>query len=199
MSVAIIAQTPVFVALADLTSQPGARRAFARDMIAERLGCAPARVALAHDAQGAPQIAAPACALHMSLSSRDSIGAFALGARPVGVDVEIVGPAFAPPWGVLHARERRMIEADADAHRTFLRIWTAKEAYLKALGVGLAREPAEIEIRLGEEPMFDVWDAGRKAASAQARSLIVAHGAAHCALAWVELEAPHEKMRDISR
>ena len=127
-----------------------ARAALARRLVAERAGCATEAVVLAHDAQGAPRIVAPDLAGTMSLAGREDIVAAALADARVGVDVETIGPAFAPPLNVLHPAERRALATAGDnAHDLLLAMWTAKEAYLKALRVGLAREPAEIEIRLG--------------------------------------------------
>jgi len=58
--------------------------------------------------------------------------------------------AIEPPWSLLHPNERNILEtltgeARADA---FPRLWTAKEAYLKALGLGFARDPTKIAIGL---------------------------------------------------
>jgi len=68
---------------------------------------------------------------------------------PIGVDIE-PSRAIEPPWSLLHPNERNMLEtltgeARADA---FPRLWTAKEAYLKALGLGFARDPTKIAIGL---------------------------------------------------
>lgn len=125
-----------------------ARRALARRAVAHRLGRDAAEIAIAHDASGAPRLVAPACALHVSLSGRDDIAAIAVADRPVGVDVEPIGAPFDPPLNVLHPAERAALAAaGAGAHELLLRYWTAKEAYLKALGTGLTREPTEIEIQ----------------------------------------------------
>ena len=68
---------------------------------------------------------------------------------PIGIDIEPLR-AIEPPWSLLHPNERNALEtltgeARADA---FLRLWTAKEAYLKALSLGFARDPMRIAIGL---------------------------------------------------
>jgi 4'-phosphopantetheinyl transferase len=79
-----------------------------------------------------------------SLSHSGAVGVLALSPANVGVDVETVRPrarldrlarrvlddaAFAE-WGT---------QPDAERLTAFLRAWTAKEAYLKAVGLGLVR------------------------------------------------------------
>lgn len=125
-----------------------ARAALAQRLVAERARHPADGISLARDPQGAPYIAAPDLRLEISLAGRDDIVAAAVADGPVGVDVEPIGPAFEPPLNVLHPAERvALAAAGEDAHDLFLAIWTAKEAYVKALGVGLSREPAEIEVR----------------------------------------------------
>ena len=56
-----------------------------------------------------------------------------------------------PPWTVLAPEEREALAGLAEPdvrHATFLRVWTLKEAVLKALGTGLSREPASVAIAL---------------------------------------------------
>lgn len=128
-----------------------ARRALARQALARRLGRAPDEIAIAADAQGAPVVAAPATGLHLSLSGRGGLAAAAVADQRVGVDVEPIGAPFEPPLNVLHPAERAALAGAGDAaHALFLRIWTAKEAYLKALRTGLLREPSGIEVRFAE-------------------------------------------------
>jgi 4'-phosphopantetheinyl transferase len=129
-----------------------ARRGFARRALARRLECAAEDVALGAEPGGAPEILAPACDLHLSLSSRADLFAVAFAEKPVGVDIEPVGALFEHPLNVMHACEREKLAAAGDgAHELFLKLWTAKEAYLKALKTGFGREPSEIEIRVAPE------------------------------------------------
>lgn len=154
-----------------------ARAALAHRLVAWRAHCEESGVALAHDADGAPRLVAPDVALALSLAGRGDIVAAAVADGPVGVDIETLGEAFSPPLNVLHPTERAALAAASDAHGLFLRIWTAKEAYLKALGTGLLREPAGIEVRLAasdatfaECPAFDIVDRGRRVATRLARA-----------------------------
>jgi len=149
---------PTAAEIAAAPQKPGlrenwlARRGFARRALARRLTCAVEDVALGAEPGGAPKILAPACNLHLSLSSRENLFAVAFAERPVGVDIEPVGAPFAHPLNVMHPAEREALAAAGDgAHELFLKLWTAKEAYLKALKTGFGREPSEIEIRIAPE------------------------------------------------
>ncbi len=125
-----------------------ARRGVARRLAAARLGVDPAEVVIGHAGSGAPRILAPEAGLRISMSGRDDFCAVALAEAPVGVDMEPLVPPAEPAWAVLHADERRALAGleEGARHVAFLRIWTAKEAYLKALGEGLARELGGIEV-----------------------------------------------------
>jgi 4'-phosphopantetheinyl transferase len=125
------------------------RRALSRRIVAARLGVAPESIEIGHAPSGAPRVLAPASPLKISVSGRADFCAVAMAEAPVGVDIE-PSRAIEPPWSLLHPNERKALEtlrgeARADA---FLRLWTAKEAYLKALGLGFAREPTKIAIGL---------------------------------------------------
>ena len=72
-----------------------------------------------------------------------------LAPRPIGVDIERVGPAIDPPWNVLAPDEIGALVAIEDPvarHDAFMRLWTVKEAALKALGIGLVREPSALAV-----------------------------------------------------
>lgn len=131
------------------------RDALARSRIAARLGCRPQDVAIGRAPQGAPILLAPSSPLRLSLSGRGGVVLVGLAPCALGVDAEPVGAPFEPsmdvPWNVLHPGEQAFLRALGDStarHLAFLRIWTAKEAVLKAWGVGLRREPASFEIVL---------------------------------------------------
>jgi phosphopantetheinyl transferase len=129
------------------------------------------RLSLTHDEWGAPLLLLDGgpSAWRVSLSSRENIALFALSREKIGVDVEVLA-AMAPAWNVLHESEKAAL-AELPQERqseAFLRLWTAKEAYLKALGVGLRREPSEICIRPRAEG-FHVLEGGREVPTIETR------------------------------
>lgn len=86
-----------------------------------------------------------------SSSRRGALALLATAPHPVGVDVERVG-GDAPTLSMLELTctpgEAAALAGRPPAERgdAFLALWTAKEAYLKALGTGLAVAPALVEI-----------------------------------------------------
>lgn len=126
------------------------RRAATRRLAAQRLGVAPTEVEIGRDAKGAPRLLKPEAQLRLSVSGRDDFCAIALASSPVGVDIEPLDPKAEPVWSALHPSEAALLRALSDDAQgeAFLRLWTAKEAYLKALGSGLSREPAGIAVDL---------------------------------------------------
>jgi phosphopantetheinyl transferase len=138
-----------------------ARRRLLRRAVALRLGIAPGDVLVAKDAQGAPRVTSAREPLFVSLASRGELVAIAISDRPVGVDVEVVETSPPEPaWNILHARERAWLSAQGaeDRAENFLTLWCAKEAYLKALGLGLRREPAEIAVSVVGEGQLSIED-----------------------------------------
>ncbi|MDE2579879.1 MAG: 4'-phosphopantetheinyl transferase superfamily protein [Hyphomicrobiales bacterium] len=139
-----------------LAAEAGAHD-LARAVLADRYGVVDA--AIDHDRRGAPFLPGRAD-LHISLAARGGLAAFACARAPVGVDVEPLADSFEPPWGVLHAREAALLRQNPE-HAMFLRIWTGKEAYLKARGLGLRREPAEFAALPGAAETLQIEDCGR--------------------------------------
>ena len=134
------------------------RRGVLRRLVGHRLGVAPEAVELGYDPRGAPAVLAPA-GLFVSVSARGRLAAFALADRPVGIDVEPLhdpGPLDA----ALAPEERAALAAVPDPGRALalLRRWTAKEAYLKAIRTGLARDPAGLAVRPDGQGGFAVRD-----------------------------------------
>jgi 4'-phosphopantetheinyl transferase len=122
------------------------RRALLRSLIARRLACAPGDVVIGHDVNGAPRVISPDPSIFVSVAARGSIAGLAVSVRPIGVDLEPIEAPREPVWMVLHPQERAEIERQWRDGRDdlFRDIWVAKEAYLKALGVGLKRNPATV-------------------------------------------------------
>ena len=117
-------------------------RSLVRIVLGQRLGVAPRDVEVSRTDTGKPIVAADA---HFNVSHSGDLVLLALSAdRPIGVDVERRRdvsrvPALSQRW--LTPTERRDFERlctngtpESDA---FLRVWSLKEAQLKALGVGI--------------------------------------------------------------
>lgn len=106
--------------------------------------------------QGKPRLAAMP-AVQFNLSHTHGYVAIAVHpTREIGVDVEGVGRTF--EWESLQdyclgARERQVLtQLDAAAARsTFLSYWTRKEAFLKAIGVGLIDRLPELIVAEGSQ------------------------------------------------
>jgi phosphopantetheinyl transferase (holo-ACP synthase) len=133
------------------------RHARLQDFAAHLLGRL--EVVIHHAPGRRPRVVAPlGSGLVLSSASRGAMAAFGAASSPIGVDVEAVGEAAAIPWLVLHPGERAALEAAADPAWAFARLWSLKEAYLKAIGSGLDRDPAQFEVRLGEQMAARIVD-----------------------------------------
>lgn len=156
-----------------------ARRDLLRLMAARVLGRRVAEVTILHRDGRAPRIAAPCGTrpgtpdLGLSLASRGRFSALAVAAGRIGIDVEIVDPAGEVPWAVLHPRERADLAALAGPERAaaFARLWTLKEAYLKALHWGLARDPAACEVRFLDETRARIDNPGEESPPGEATTI----------------------------
>jgi len=84
--------------------------------------------------------------IHFSISYAASLILIALARVPIGVDVEArVAPRIAGELGpLLHPREAAELheQVGTEQAQAFTQAWTRKEAYLKGLGTGLARDPS---------------------------------------------------------
>ncbi|WP_191089407.1 4'-phosphopantetheinyl transferase family protein [Paenibacillus spiritus] len=89
---------------------------------------------------GKPLLAAPG-GVHFNLSHSGDWVVCAVAAAPVGVDVEELREA---PLEIaerfFHNKERRLLNAASPEERgeLFYRLWTLKESYIKAVGLGLS-------------------------------------------------------------
>ncbi len=149
---------------ANLPERAALRRATALQLLSRQLGLAADAILIAHEPQGRPVIREPAgLQLHISLATRDGVVALALANRPVGIDIERVEPLDPPPLAALHANERAALLAlpEADRALAFARIWTAKEAYVKALGTGFLRPPESFCVAMISPERFAVSDPQR--------------------------------------
>lgn len=125
--------------------RPGPRERFVvargqlRRILATHLGVAPSRVAIRAGHHGKPFVEAGPS---FNLSHSGALCVCAVSrAGEVGVDIEILRPV--PEAGPIARRWldpeacAELERAGADRNTVFLRHWTRREAYLKALGVGI--------------------------------------------------------------
>jgi len=99
--------------------------------------------------------------LFFNLSHSGSVAACVLSDQPVGLDVQepcICRDALARRF--FSREEQFFLSASADKDRDFCRIWTRKEAYVKALGTGITI-PLESFSAVGEQTPDGAafWDA----------------------------------------
>jgi len=135
---------------------------------------------------GAPALSAP---LHFNLSHTRGLVACAISAGThIGVDVELMDRRLDPmalSAATFAAPEDGAVRSAPEDQRreTFFRIWTLKEAYIKALGVGLSLPLDSFWFDLGPPPRLHSAE-GRPAAGwqffeqhpAPAHRLALAHG-----------------------
>lgn len=126
-----------------------------RLILGQVTGQAPASLAFTEGSHGKPRLAHTG-APHFNLSH--SAGWALVGvdrAHPIGVDIEVMTPM--DDADELARRNFTTAEYAAFSStpvdrqlETFFRVWTRKEACLKALGSGLSIEPGEFEAGVGE-------------------------------------------------
>jgi 4'-phosphopantetheinyl transferase len=129
-----------------------------RAVLAGYLRCAPADVRVEPAQFGKPALAAPRSDLQFNLSRSGDRCVIAVGrSAPVGIDLERVWPIA----DVERMSERFLAPAEAlaignergDARvRAFFNCWTRKEAYAKAVGVGLALPFHRFCVSVAETP-----------------------------------------------
>lgn len=149
---------------ANLGERSALRHKIALDVLASQLALPRDAVRIAHDARGRPLLTQPAgTELQLSLATRSGLVALALAHRPVGVDVERIDPLQEQPLSVLHPREQAALRALDETARplVFARLWCAKEAYVKALGLGFVRAPDSFAVSLDTSDRFSISDAER--------------------------------------
>lgn len=128
---------------------------------AGRLSGTPAASVVVTGGEGeAPRLGGSLAGLFASVSHGEDTEAVAFAGAPVGIDVEEGCPpdfhVLAPV--VMHAAELDPFGRlpDADARVAFRRLWTRKEAVLKAAGMGFSRDPRSFVVGIGEAADVDL-------------------------------------------
>lgn len=154
------------------------RKNFSRMRIALRLilggyvDASPDRIRFSYTKWGKPEIAGSG--VFFSVSHSGNIGLVAVALCPVGVDIELITDSKPEEAGIVaivcHETERAELNivSVVERGRLFYQLWTRKEAYCKAIGVGLQygltdlffqsrRQPFEYQVcdsRYGRLPYY---------------------------------------------
>lgn len=113
-------------------------RAWVRAVLAERLGQGPPEtLAMCYGPFGKPYL--PGQPWHFNVAHSGDFVLLALARQPVGVDLEVIVPQrFRPNLLQRIATPVEQAWVGSDTER-FFRLWCAKEACLKGLGLGIAQ------------------------------------------------------------
>lgn len=131
-------------------------RATLRRVLADRLGCSPSAVRFSYGTNDKPVLedGRENIEFNIAHSGADAVIALAGGAA-IGVDIELLRP-IADVESLARLAfsdiERRELELAPDPVLAFLNGWTRKEAYVKALGLGLTVPLTEITVSLSNRP-----------------------------------------------
>lgn len=134
------------------------RRGFLRHLLARYAGVAPKAIACEYDQNGKPRLArALAATVAFNLSSSQHAALIAVSPDgAIGTDIETLRPvAYLDELmnSVFLPSERARVRMASDTRQrlaAFLRVWTAKEACVKATGIGVSAL-RETEIRTESE------------------------------------------------
>lgn len=129
-------------------------RGVLRHLLAERLGNEAIALSFAYGEYGKPRTTTTKTNYHFNLSHSGEIALCALGGdRIVGVDIEKVKPIKRLGSMI----DRCLVDAEkaqllslpiCQQDHNFLQYWTCKEAYLKAIGLGLSQSMTTVEVDL---------------------------------------------------
>lgn len=150
------------------------RRSWLRTVLARYCGEPPAALRFAVKPKGRPYLPGLSDAPHFSLSRSRTHVALAVAAEPVGLDIEEAALDFDPVLlaETAFSQEDRAVvlaqPAGPERERSFVRIWTATEAVLKASGEGLMAADERIRIAARAQPVLHLDLSGRICAVALA-------------------------------
>ena len=129
-------------------------RAALRRVLADRLSCSPGAIRFSYGKNGKPMLEGSRGHVEFNLAHCGGAAVIAVtDGAAVGVDIEILRPmddVESLAQLVFSDAERRELELAPDPVSAFLNGWTRKEAYVKALGLGLTAPLTEITVSLSE-------------------------------------------------
>ena len=137
-----------------------------RYLLSRQFDQSPEAVTFCYGTYGKPSVkeslAGTQCDFHFNLSHSEEMALCVLGHdRKVGIDIEHLRPierldSLMKRTLVPHEQQAVESEQAADQSRAFLQRWTCKEAYLKAIGLGLTRSMQTVEVQLSPPKLLRV-------------------------------------------
>jgi 4'-phosphopantetheinyl transferase len=122
-----------------------------RELLAAYAGGEPGTLPLVEGPNGKPELAGSE--LRFNLAHSEGVGICAVSRAEVGVDVEVSQRERPTDWRAVadrffHDAELAVLHglADEPGRLEFLRVWTLKEACLKATGLGLLTDPRSFSV-----------------------------------------------------
>jgi 4'-phosphopantetheinyl transferase len=125
-----------------------------REVLAAACGRRPDEIGFTAGPFGKPRLTGGS--LCFSASHSGDFWAVALAGRELGLDIELIDPAFdrAGTIELFAPGERKALAALSGqaALEAFFACWTRKEAFVKAIGLGLSHPLEAFEVSVGPEP-----------------------------------------------
>jgi 4'-phosphopantetheinyl transferase len=175
-----------------------ATRSALRLLLAAELGVSPEALKFSLGEHGKPRIErVPTCEFNVSHSGELALIGFAQAGDEIGVDIEVLrvmsnSEALAERHYVGGELTAVLAASGAERDLAFLRVWTRKEACMKAVGSGLYIAPETFEAGAGPElSVASLTPPGRAAVDVEVASLDI--GAAVAAVARVRTEVEPAK------
>lgn len=128
----------------DLRTRFVARRGMLRTLLGNQLGEPPSHLVFENGMHGKPRLVGHNIEFSISSSGDEALVAIS-NKRPIGVDIEHIGPCF--DYRALLSEHFTESEAPLIRDATaFFKAWTRKEACAKAIGLGLSIPLASYEV-----------------------------------------------------
>jgi 4'-phosphopantetheinyl transferase len=87
--------------------------------------------------------------IHFNLSHCHTLALCGVSDSPIGVDAELIRPLRGNVLSrSFSQRERQLVKQSENSNETFFRLWTLKESYVKALGVGITYPMQKVNFHL---------------------------------------------------
>ncbi|WP_051271243.1 4'-phosphopantetheinyl transferase family protein [Shimazuella kribbensis] len=126
-----------------------------RQLLSSYLACDPQEIQYEKNAYGKPSLSSPSSYVHFNLSHSSQLGALAVSSHPIGVDIEyihVLDDYVSLTKHFLSEKESKYFRdlESRDQKTAFYRAWTIKEAYIKAIGMGLSYPIEQVTMSINE-------------------------------------------------